>query len=292
MSEQEILQAGKIASEVKKYALTIVKKNVSLLEIAEKIENKIIELGGKPAFPVNLSINEIAAHYTPTHDDKTTAKGLIKIDFGVHVNGWVADTSFSIDLENSEKNKKLIEASKKALENAGKILSSEKTISEIGKEISKTINSYGFNPIVNLTGHSIQQYELHSGISIPNIDNKSNVKLNEGLFAIEPFATDGEGKIYNGKPSGIYSLINPKNTRSSLSREILDYIAKEYSTLPFCSRWMVKKFGTKSLLTLKHLEQEGILHQYPQLIESSKGIVSQAENTFLIKKEKVINTTR
>jgi len=110
MSEQEILQAGKIASEVKKYALTIVKKNVSLLEIAEKIENKIIELGGKPAFPVNLSINEIAAHYTPTHDDKTTAKGLIKIDFGVHVNGWVADTSFSIDLENSEKNKKLIEA--------------------------------------------------------------------------------------------------------------------------------------------------------------------------------------
>ena len=77
-----------------------------------------------------------------------------------------------------------------------------------------------------------------------------------------------------------------------MSREILDYIAKEYSTLPFCSRWMVKKFGTKSLLTLKHLEQEGILHQYPQLIESSKGIVSQAENTFLIKKEKVINTTR
>jgi methionyl aminopeptidase len=292
MSEKEITQAGKIASQVKVFAKSIIKKDILLLEIAEKIENKIIELRGKPAFPVNLSINEIAAHYTPTYDDKTTAYGLLKIDLGVHVNGWVADTSFSIDLENSEKNKKLIEASKKALENAEKIINSEITLSEIGKEISKTINSYGFNPIVNLTGHSIEQYNLHSGLSISNIDNKSNIKLGEGLFAIEPFATDGKGKIYDGKTSGIYSLIHPKNTRSPLSREILDYIVNEFSNLPFCSRWIIKKFGTKSLIALKQLEQEGILHQYHQLIEVSKGIVSQAENTFLIKKDKVINTSK
>jgi methionyl aminopeptidase len=292
MSDLKIIQAGKIASEAKKYAISIIKKDVALLEIAEKIENKIVELGGKPAFPVNLSINEIAAHYTPTHDDKTTAKGLLKIDLGVHIDGWVADTSFSIDLENSEKNKKLIMASKKALENAEKIIGFNKTISEIGKEIQKIINSYGFNPIVNLTGHSINQYELHSGISIPNTNNKPNIKLNEGLFAIEPFATDGKGKIYDGKPSGIYSLINLKNTRNQLSKEILRFIAKEYFTLPFCSRWLVKKFGTKSLWALKQLEQEGILRQYPQLVEISKGIVSQAENTFLIKKDKVINTTK
>jgi len=292
MSEQEIIQAGKILSEVKVYAKKIIKKNIPLLEIAEKIEEKIIELKGKPAFPINLSINEIAAHYTPTYDDKTLAHGLLKVDIGVHINGEIADSAFSMDLENLEENKKLIEASEKALENTEKIINSKTTLSEIGKTISTTINSYEFNPIVNLTGHSITQYDLHAGISIPNVDTKSNKKVGVGLFAVEPFATTGEGKIYDGKPSGIYQLINPKNTRSQISRDILDYIVEEYSTLPFCSRWLVKKFGTKALLALRQLEQENILHQYPQLVEISKGIVSQAENTFLIKKDKVINTTK
>jgi len=292
MSEQEIIQAGKILSEVKVYAKKIIKKNIPLLEIAEKIEEKIIEFKGKPAFPINLSINEIAAHYTPTYDDKTLAHGLLKVDIGVHINGEIADSAFSMDLENLEENKKLIEASEKALENTEKIINSKKTLSEIGKTISTTINSYEFNPIVNLTGHSITQYDLHAGISIPNVDTKSNKKVGVGLFAVEPFATTGEGKIYDGKPSGIYQLINPKNTRSQISRDILDYIVEEYSTLPFCSRWLVKKFGTKSLLALRQLEQENILHQYSQLVEISKGIVSQAENTFLIKKDKVINTTK
>lgn len=91
---EKIMKAGKIASETREYARTIIKKGYLLLEIAEKIESKIIELGAKPAFPVNLSINEIAAHYTPSYDDEKTAQGLIKIDLGVHIDGWIADTAF------------------------------------------------------------------------------------------------------------------------------------------------------------------------------------------------------
>jgi len=119
---QKILQAGQIAKQVKEYAKTIIKKDKPLLEIAEQIENKIIELGGKPAFPTNLSINEIAAHYTPSHNDETKAHGLLKIDLGVHVDGFIADTAFSIDLENSDENKRLIKASENALNNAIKLI--------------------------------------------------------------------------------------------------------------------------------------------------------------------------
>ena len=121
--QDKILKAGKIASEVREYIKSIIKKNMLLLDIAEKIENKIIELDGKPAFPVNLSINEIAAHYTPSYDDKTLSHGLLKVDFGVHIDGWCSDQSFSIDLENSDENKKLIQASKDALDNAIKLIS-------------------------------------------------------------------------------------------------------------------------------------------------------------------------
>ncbi|MDO8528592.1 MAG: type II methionyl aminopeptidase [Nanoarchaeota archaeon] len=288
--EEKILEAGKIAKKSVDYAKSIIKKDMKLLEIAEKIEEKIIELGGKPAFPVNLSINDIAAHYTPAYNDETLAHGLLKVDLGVHVNGYVADTAFSIDLENNEQNKKLIEASEKALMNAIEIAEENLPLSQIGKTIQETIESLGFTPIINLSGHEMQQYDLHAGLTIPNHDNKSTIKLSKGSFAIEPFATNGSGKVYEGKPSGIYALINWKNVRSETAREVGEFIEKEYQTLPFCSRWLVKEFGTKALFALKQLEENENIHQYPQLIELSHGLVSQAEHTILISKEKIITT--
>jgi len=290
MNKEKILKAGEIAKQVKKYATTIVKKDAPLLEIANKIEEKIIELGGKPAFPTNLSIDNIAAHYTPSHDDETKASGLIKIDLGVHVDGYLSDTAFSMDLENSEQNKKLIEASKKALENAEKILKQDIPANEIGKVIQKTIESHNFSTVINLSGHEMKKYELHAGITVPNVEDNREFILKKGLYAIEPFATTGSGRVHDGKPSGIYILTDPKNVRSPIAREILFFIINEYKTLPFCSRWLVKKFGTKALFGLKQLENNGNLHHFAQLIDTPGSKVSQAENTFLIE-DKVTTTT-
>ena len=275
-----------------KYARTIIKKGDSLLDIAEKIESKIIELGGKPAFPVSLSINEIAAHYTPSYEDKKTAQGLIKIDLGVHIDGWIADTAFSLDLENNQENKRLIQASEKALEEAIQISTSETPLNKIGETIQKNIESFKFLPIINLCGHSMEQYHLHSGITIPNFDNKKTLPLGIGLRAIEPFATNGVGKIKDSKPSDIYMLTEEKTPRSLIAREVLEFIAEEYQTLPFCSRWLVKKLGLKSLIGLRQLEENGNLHRFAQLVEDSGGKVSQAEHTLFIEKDKVTVITK
>jgi methionyl aminopeptidase len=162
---------------------------------------------------------------------------------------------------------------------------------EIGNTISKTMESDGFSPVINLSGHSMQQYELHSGITIPNINDGKNIKLKDGLYALEPFATTGSGKVHEGKPSGIYELRETKNIRNPISREILEFIKKEYNTLPFCSRWLVKKFGTRALFGLKQLEDNGNLHHFPQLVEVQGSRVSQAEHTVLISGDKVTVTT-
>ena len=291
MNKEKILQAGKILSEVREYSREFIKKDMPLLKIAEKIEEKIFELGGKIAFPTGLCINDIAAHYTPSHDDETLAQGLLKVDIGVHVEGWIADTAFSIDLENNEENKKIIKASEKALENVINKIKKNIEIREIGKIVEETIESFGFSPIVNLSGHQIEKFELHAGISIPNFDNKDNQPLPKGLYAIEPFATSGNGKVYDGKPSGIYRLIDDKNIRSSIAREVLGLIKKEYETLPFCSRWIVKKFGTKALIGLKQLEENNNIHNYAVLVETSHKNVAQTEHTILIENDKVIVTT-
>src|SRR3989338_7710827 len=296
---EDYRKAGRIAKQAVEYAKSIIKKGMPLLDAAEKIENKIIELGGKPAFPINLCINDIAAHYTPSHNDETCASGLLKVDIGVHVNGAIADTAFSIDLaesgEESEKNKKLIQASEEALSNAIKLIVEKKGKSElgsIGKAIQDSIEKFGFSPIKNLCGHELGSYIVHSGCTIPNYDNKNANIIDNGAYAIEPFATAGQGIVYDGKPSGIYRLQERKAIRDALARDILNYAEQEYRTLPFCERWIVKKFGTRALLSLRYLEQAGILHHFPQLVEKSHMPVSQAEHTIAVSKEKAELTTQ
>jgi methionyl aminopeptidase len=288
--KEKILKAGEIGKQVREWIKPQIKKGLPLLEIAEKIEDKIIELGGKPAFPTNLSINEIAAHFSPSYDDKTLAEGLLKVDIGVHIDGWIADFAFSIDLENDSENKKLIEASEKALREAIKKVKTGSSLGQIGEAIQEAIEDYKFSPIINLTGHQMDEYELHAGTYILNIKTAKTEKLSKGLYAIEPFATNGSGKIYEGKPSGIYQLVNDRNIRSPQAREVLDFIVEEYQTLPFCTRWLVKKFGTKVLFSIKQLEDNENINQYPQLIEVSKGKVAQSENTVLIDEEVIVTT--
>jgi len=292
VDKEKILQAGKIASEAREYARGFIKKGMPLVEIANKIEEKIFALGGKPAFPTCLSINEFAAHYIPGYDDETLANGLLKIDMGAHVDGWIADTAFSIDLENTDENKKIIKASEEALESAIKTIKEGIQLREIGMAVQKTIESHGLSPIVNLFGHGIDRYDLHARVSIPNFDNKKTTEIIKGLYAIEPFATTGNGRVRDGRPSGTYRLISDKNIRSPIAREVLGFIIEEYNTLPFCSRWLVKKFGTKALIGLKQLEVNGNLQDYAVLIESSNGKVAQTEHTILVESTGIIVTTK
>ena len=296
MEKQEIQdykKAGEVSIEVRKYAKELIKPGMPLLEIAQKIHKKIEELGAKPAFPVNLSIDDVAAHYHPFLGDETKATGLLKIDVGVHVNGFIADTAFSMDLTEDKRYKKMIEANEKALDNALKLLDKNPTYNEIGKIIQSTIEDEGFSPVVNLSGHGLEQYEIHIGDNIPNYANGNENRFVEGGYAIEPFATTGDGKIYEGGPSNIYSLINPKNVRSDKAREILDYIMDEYKTLPFSLREIQEKFGVFARLAIKQMVQEGILHEFSQLIEVSHKPVSQAEHTFIKDSSgKIIITTK
>lgn len=294
MDQQDIANlksAGKIAAQVREYARTFIKKEMLLLEIAEHLEKKMCELGAKPAFPVNLSINEIAAHATPSFDDAQKASGLLKVDIGVHINGCIADTAFSIDLENNEEHKKLIAAAEQALKQAASIVKENIFLNEIGKAIETEIKNSGFIPIQNLSGHSIEKYKLHAGITIPNYNNAQKKPLAVGVYAIEPFATTGFGSVRDGKKSGIYAIQKEGNVRDAFARHVLAFIKKEYLTLPFCSRWLQKQFSSKALIALRRIEEAGLTHHYSQLIEVNNGKVAQAEHTIIITEKEAIITT-
>jgi len=282
---EDLKKASEITKKVKREAEKLLKPGESIYNIAETIEQKIIDLGGFPSFPVNISINNIAAHYTPTINDNIVLKDgdVVKFDFGAQVNGYCIDTAFTVEI-NDNKYKDLIEASRNALENVKKILRKDIEISEIGKVIENTIKSYNYNPIYNLSGHKIERYILHAGITIPNYDNKSKIKLNEGIYAIEPFATNGVGFVKEGKPSGIYSIISDKPIRDPNVKKFFQEIYNKYKTLPFAYRWLYKEYNDKINLKLfiEYLKKNGNIYEYPILVEQSNGIVTQFETTFYI----------
>jgi methionyl aminopeptidase len=182
-----------------------------------------------------------------------------------------------------------MKAAKEALEAARKALGVGVEVREIGKAIQEVIQGYGFSPVRNLSGHGLNPWIIHDVPTVPNFDNGDTTKLEEDqIVAIEPFATNGAGMIYELEKGNIFSLYERKPVRSPYARELLAFIEEEYEVLPFTTRWLVEKFGKgKTTFGLREMKQQGLLHSYPPLVEKGKGMVAVFEDSFLIGKEKV-----
>lgn len=283
---EDYIKSGEICKKAREYGGGLLKEGVKFVDIAENIEGKIRGLGGEPAFPVDVGVDHLAAHDSPRFNDERILKrgDVVKLDLGVHINGAITDTAVTVEI-GSNKYEKLIESAEEALKKALEIAKPGVETREIGGIIKNTIESYGFSPIINLSGHRLDRYEVHAGPSIPNFDNGNDTKLEEGqVFAIEPFATTGGGKVIEGKKSGIYGLVNPRNVRDNNARKVLKYVMENYHTLPFAERWLIKELGARVRFALLLLEREGILKQYSILPEKDKGQVAQAERTIIIGK--------
>lgn len=287
-------KAAKIAAQALEYGKGLIKEDVLLVDVTKQIEDFVKSKGAKVGFPVQISINEIAAHYTSFPGDTTKFKvgDLVKLDLGAHIDGFIGDNAMTIEIK-TKNHTELIKASREALNAAIDVVKPGIKLRKIGEAVNNTIESYGFKPIKNLSGHTIERWTLHAGYCIPSYDNGDDTTLKEGqVIAIEPFASTGSGFIKEGKLSTNYRLQNPKNVRDPSTREILKYIAEEFYTIPFSQRQLCEKFTPfKVSLALKKLEQEGIIYSYAQLPEKTKdSFVSQAEHTILVSDPAIILT--
>lgn len=288
------IRAGKILQELQKKARKMVKPGVKLLDIAEALEKEIkdIDKGAGPAFPVNLSTNDEAAHYSPSVEDERVVgeKDVLKVDLGVHVNGYIADAAFTLDF--SGEWGKLVEASEQALQNAVATVKVGVEVGKVGQAIEDTIKSYGFKPVQNLCGHGLGQWTPHTNPSMPNIGLKNSRKLEEDMaIAIEPFATNGRGLIHEGGVCEIYGLQESRAVRNPEARKILDFIGENYHTLPWSERYVHRalKFPEfKRKVAMRDLLTKGCIRVYPVLLEQKGAVVSQAETSMLLKDGDVI----
>lgn len=284
-------KAGRICSEARAYGVSLIKVGASNLAVSKAVDAKIIELGGKLAFPTQISCNYIAAHFCPDPDDTVAfVEGdLCKLDLGVHINGYIADTAISVDLSADKRYTKLIAASKDACDNALKIAVPGTSLRAIGKVIADTIHAHGFLPIVNLGGHGLSQWNLHDSPSVPNYDNSDETVLTEGMvIAIEPFATDGAGTIRESQTGNIYTHTGKKPVRSIYARAVQDELAR-FEGMPFTTH-QLKTPHKQAEIGMKELIQAGALDPHPPLIETRKGMVSQHEHSVIIGKKPIVFT--
>jgi len=284
------MDAARVAAGVRTVAEECVKPGAKLFDIATAIEAEVAKEGGKNAFPVNISINGTAAHYTPCMGDESVVgeKDVVKIDFGVHVEGCIIDQAFTVDF--GGEHGKLVEAADAALADGLAVMKAGVSVKEVGAAIQNAITSRGFKPIENLGGHSLEPYILHAGEEIPNTARGSYVLQEGDAFAIEPFATTGAGRVDEGTYCEIHSLVNPKPVRLPQSRRVLEHILEEYRTLPFAKRWLAEMLSTSSIeLVVNDLVRQGILHSYGVLKEVNNGFVAQSEVTVIVEKGGVKN---
>ncbi len=282
-------KAGKIAAEALAYGKELIKKDAKVLDVCNRVEEKIFSLGAKPAFPVQVSMNEIAAHFCPEDDDETKFEDqLVSLDVGVHIDGYIGDNAASIDL--SGNNSELVKASEEALKAAIDVVKVGVKLSHIGKAIEDAITSYGFKPVKNLSGHGLDIYNIHCPPTIPNFDTKDNVVLEKSVIAIEPFATNGAGMIHEKGDASVFSLIGKKSVRIGFVRNIQKEIGK-LNGLPFTTRWLTKKFSAPQVkYALNQFKQLEILKEYPPLVEKQNGLVSQAEDSLIVDDELIVLT--
>jgi len=295
MQIEDYVKAGKIAGEVRENVRQKDWIGSTLAEICEYVESEIIKRGAKCAFPVNTSLNEVAAHYTAEPNDPKTVSDsdLIKIDLGAQINGYIADTAVTVNYDPQYDS--LVQAAENALQAAMSMIKVGVKSKDVGRKIQNTIMDMGLKPIANLSGHSLDQYTIHAGKTVPNMWTIGSFSFSENeAFACEPFVTtkNALGFVRNGKIKNIFALASRKMTKDDEADKLLEYIWNNFNMLPFALRWIVKEWEEKEARRLlDFLIKKKAVKAYAILVEANGKTVAQAEHTFIPTQTGVTVTT-
>lgn len=286
-------RAGEVAATVRDETAEKLKPGMKILDVCEYAESRITELGGKPAFPCNVSINHIAAHYTSPRNDESTLPdgGLVKIDIGVHVDGYIADTARTVDMDGELEG--FVAATDDALQEAIELMRPGTPLGEIGRKIEEVIGAYGLRPIRNLSGHQMKRYRLHAGKRLPNVKQRFTDKIKAGeTYAIEPFATTGTGTAADTKYTYIFSNTRNEATLEDVTQKLRGHLLKAYGPFPFAARWVgTRDEDLEVEKELAKLLNANVIKPHPVLVEKGNRPVSQSEHTVFVGRRRSLTLT-
>ena len=275
-----------IARRAREEACKLIREAALVIEICEAVEEIIRLEGARPAFPCNVGINEVAAHYTSPPGDqlRIPPRSLVKVDVGASLDGYIADTAATVTL--SPELEPMVEAARIVLQEAIRAMRAGVPVSRIGLTVQEAASRLGFKPIRNLTGHEIRWNQLHAGTTIPNVGGACPGRLEAGhIYAVEPFLTTmrGAGEVVSAKIATIYRVEPEKTCRQKLredERRLIQYLAEKFGNLPYAVRWIEGYEKVKDVH--ERLVKSGRIQHYPVLVERLGEPVAQAEHTVIV----------
>lgn len=291
------LKAGQVAADALQLGKKLAVPGARVVDVAAAVEQRIRDQGLGQAFPCTLSIDAMAAHWTPTHDDPTVLQEgqLVKIDCGAEVGGALSDNALTVEVGGTDRHRRLIEASEACLKEAISIIGPNVDLGTVGAAIEMTAKDFGYKTIQNLTGHSLETFNLHAGLTVPNCSMRVSRRPRIGdVLACEPFVTDGvAGRVENSGPGNIYHYQRPRNLRLPSSKKLLAAVERHHPKLPFAERWLTPYLEPHKLgVNLLQLQKEAAIKHYPALSEASGGMVAQTEATLVITEDGCVVTTK
>ncbi len=291
------LKAGQVAAQALQAGRALCVPGARLVDVAHAVEELIRRQGLGLAFPCTLSIDAVAAHSTPAHDDaRVLTEGmLVKLDCGAELDGALSDNALTIEVGGTDRHKELIACSEACLKEAIGIIGPNVDLGTVGTAIEMTAKDFGFKPIQNLTGHSLETFNLHAGLTVPNVPMRVNRRPRIGdVLACEPFVTNGQAaRVENSGPGNIYHFQRSKPLRLPSAKRLLGAIERAHPKLPFAERWLTGILEPNKLaFNLLQLQKEALLKHYPALSEASGGMVAQTEATLVITEDGCVVTTK
>lgn len=286
---EKLRRSGFISATAREAGRKMIVPGARLEDVACAVEAIIREMGGEPAFPAQLSVNNIAAHYCSPIDDPIVVRAgdIVKLDLGTHIDGYVTDNAVTVDLRGGP-DSAMVAASRMALEAAISVMGPGAPITEIGRQIESTIKAFGFNPVYNLTGHGVARYVVHCAPSIPNYpDPKAGRLKPHQTIACEPFVSDGKGYIDVQGPPEVFGTKRPPRDKDQLPADIKAAI-EATSNLPFARRTLNRVLGSTERVeeALDLLKKRKMLIEYPPLVEKPGVRVAQTEHTIFIHEDR------
>lgn len=283
---EKFRRCGRILRETREEIRNFVHEGMPIIEVCEKAEGLIRAKGAKPAFPCNVSIDEIAAHYTspPNSKELIPEKTVVKVDIGAHIDGYLTDTAVTVCF--NPEHESMVETAELAVKTAVENIRPDMPTSKLGSMIERTVKNHGFKPVSNLTGHQIGRFLVHAGTSLPNVSHlfSSRIELG-GVYAIEPFVTlpNAAGKVEDGEGATIFRFVKSRSSKNPHARQLLKFIEEGFRTLPFAERWLQGAVPQEHHReAFRELLASKALIEYPVFIEVSRKPVAQAEHTVLI----------
>ena len=276
--------AGRIAAEARREGEALVVAGARVRDVCAAVEDAILRRGGGLAFPVQSSRNAIAAHYCPSPEDETVyADGdLAKLDVGVHVEGWVVDTAVTVNVGGRASSQPLIDAARAALDAAIAEAAPGRAVRRLSAVIEATIRGRGFHPVRSLCGHGVGRWIVHCPPPIPNSPDDSSDRLEAGMVvAIEPFATDGAGRVLERGTPEVFRADGAPSSVPGGDPGVLAAIA-EFNGLPFARRQLAGLDRGRVEETLRALAAARKLAAYPPLVDADGRRIAQAEHTVYV----------